>query len=161
MDRPHIVKVNSRKQYFLGIESEFGDPKGEGWYDAGSETKYSVTTPYGFLIQHIFASWTGDVTSSEPQGTLTMTRPYAIKANWREDYTQLILLTVLLGVVAGAIGLKARTRRKPPLEAQESRTVGTAQTEAYGGVSHWCISCGRQIMQDSIFCEHCGATQPE
>jgi len=161
MDRPHIVKVNSRKQYFLGIESEFGDPKGEGWYDAGSETRYSVTTPYGFLIQHIFASWTGDVTSSEPQGTLTMTRPYVIKANWREDYTQLILLTVLLGVVAGAIGLKARTRRKPPLDAQESRTVGTAQTEAYGGVSHWCISCGRQIMQDSIFCEHCGATQPE
>jgi hypothetical protein len=152
MDRPHIVTVRYLAQHLLKIVTDYGDPKGEGWYNSGDLATYSVTTPCGFLIQRVFVSWAGDITSSEPQGRLTMTRPHVIRANWRQDYTQLILLVLLLAVVAGAVALKARVKRKAPSPsyAQELPKVPTLQTRTYDRVSHCCISCGRQTMQDGI-----------
>jgi hypothetical protein len=68
MDKPHTVKVSYITQYLLKVTSNFGDPKGGGWYAEGDVAKYSVTTPSGFLIQHFFVSWTGDIASTQPLG---------------------------------------------------------------------------------------------
>jgi M6 family metalloprotease-like protein len=113
MNQPHLVELRYVTQYYLRIDSSFGDPKGQGWYNASDVIEYSVTTPYGFLVQHIFVSWAGDITSTEPQGTLTITRPYTIRANWRDDYAQLILLLIVLAVLVVAAALKTVNRRKP------------------------------------------------
>jgi hypothetical protein len=158
MDQPHIVKVSYITQYFLKITSAFGDPKGEDWYAQGDVAKYSVTTPYGVLIQHFFVSWTGDVTSTQSQGTLTMTRPYAIEAKWRDDYTQLwVALVVLAAVGVGFLGLRHRKAKKimPTISVSGVPTSPAIATE-----SGWfCIKCGAPLPPDSSFCEVCGARQ--
>jgi len=158
MDKPHTVKVSYVTQYFLKVTSNFGDPKGEGWYAAGDIAKYSVTTPSGILIQHLFVSWTGDVTSTQPQGTLTMTRPYAIEAKWRDDYTQLLIALVV--VVAVAIGLLVRRRRraeKAP-SAEPASAVPTSPVPPTGS-GGFCMNCGAPLSPGSSFCEECGARQ--
>lgn len=162
MDQPHKVTVRYVTQYFLRTASDFGDPKGEGWYTEGDAAGYSVTTPDGFLIQHVFVSWTGDITSAEPRGVVTMTRPYAIKANWRDDYTQLMLVVAILAVVIVAVALKARKRREPPSPTiVQPESLGKTLQEAgpISGAPRWCISCGQQILQEGVYCEHCGAKQ--
>lgn len=126
MDQPHTVVTNYTKQYFLKIASDFGDPKGEGWYASGDVASYSVTTPYGFLIQRVFMSWTGDITSAERQGTLTMTRPYMIETKWRDDYAQLFIGSVA-GTAALVVAVFITKRRKPLKPALPA----VAQQEAF------------------------------
>ena len=158
MDKPHTVKVSYVTQYFLKLTSNFGDPKGEGWYAAGDVAKYSVTTPSGFLIQHLFVSWTGDVTSTQPQGTLTMTRPYAIEAKWRDDYSQLLIALVV--VVAVAVGLLVRRRRKAE-KATSAEPVSAVPTSLVPptGSGGFCMNCGAPLSLGSSFCDKCGARQ--
>jgi M6 family metalloprotease-like protein len=158
MDQPHMIKVSYVSQYFLKITSPFGDPKGEGWYAAGDVVTYSVTTPYGILIQHFFVSWTGDATSTESQGTLTMIRPYAIEAKWRDDYTQLwVALVVVAAVAVGFLGLRHRKAKKiTPIIS----VTGVPTSPAIPTKSGWfCIKCGAPLPPDSSFCEICGARQ--
>ena len=134
MDRPHIVAARYVTQYLLKIVTDYGDPKGEGWYNSGDIATYSVTTPYGFLIQRVFVSWAGDVTSSEPQGTLTMTRPYTIEARWRDDYTQIVLASVLIAVLIAAILATKRLKRPssslPILTSEAPQIVTVPPTES-------------------------------
>jgi hypothetical protein len=126
MDQPHTVAVRYVTQYFLKVISDSGDPKGEDWYAPGDVATYSVTTPYGFLTQRVFVSWTGDITSAEPQGTLTMTRPYTIEAKWRDDYTQLFMVFVV-GTAALIVPVFIMKRRKP----QELAPPTVVQQEAF------------------------------
>jgi hypothetical protein len=35
-----------------------------------------------------------------------------------------------------------------------------AETKASDATQHQCVSCGKEIMQDSLFCEYCGSRQP-
>lgn len=120
MDQPHNVAVRYVTQYFLKVISDSGDPKGEDWYAPGDVAAYSVTTPYGFLTQRVFVSWTGDITSAEPQGTLTMTRPYTIEAKWRDDYTQLFMVFVVgtAALIVPVFITKRRKRQQPALQTR-------------------------------------------
>lgn len=152
MDRPHIVTVRYVTQYLLKIVTDYGDPKGEGWYNSGDIATYSVTTPYGFLIQRVFVSWTDDVTSSEPQGTVTMTRPYTIEARWRDDYTQIILATVFTAIAIAAILATKRLKRpssSSPILTEAPHIVTVTPTKS-------CPECGAEIIRESKFCEECG-----
>ncbi|MFH1421314.1 MAG: hypothetical protein ABIH42_01150, partial [Planctomycetota bacterium] len=45
MNQPKIVTVNWDTEYFLNIESEYGSPVGEGWYEPDSIATWSVTSP--------------------------------------------------------------------------------------------------------------------
>ena len=159
MDEPHTVKVSYVTQYFLKVTSSFGDPKGEGWYAAGDLARYSVTTPYGFLIRRFFISWTGDISSTQPQGALTMTRPYAIEARWRDDYTQLLITLVVMSaaVVVALFFIRRRRSRKitPTTPVDVVPTEPTPPAES----ARFCINCGASLSSGAIFCERCGARQ--
>jgi hypothetical protein len=156
MDRAHTIKVTYVTQYFLKITSPFGDPKGEGWYAAGDVAKYSVTTPYGILIQHFFVSWTGDVTSTQSQGRLTMARPYSIGAKWRDDYTQLgAALVVLAAVTVGFLFIRrGKAKKITPILPVSGVPASPAILTESGG---FCIMCGARLPPDSTFCKTCGA----
>jgi hypothetical protein len=91
--------VDYKTQYKLTVESPYGNPKGEGWYDSGSEATISIASTEGELIQHIFAGWSGDLTGRKATVSVTMDKPKAIKANWETDYLRLYLL------IAGLIAL--------------------------------------------------------
>jgi uncharacterized repeat protein (TIGR02543 family) len=92
MDSPHVVVAKYKTQYYLRIESQYGDPRGEGWYDAGSIAIFSITSPVGFIVQHVFTGWSGDSTATTINATIIMDRPKKLVANWRTDYTQLYML---------------------------------------------------------------------
>lgn len=101
------------KQYYLRPISEYGNPQGEGWYDEGSTATFSVMSPLGFLIQEVFAGWSGDSSSTSPTATVVMDSQKLVTATWRTDYTQLLLVIGVVAAVAAIGALLVRSRRKP------------------------------------------------
>jgi len=113
MDSPKAVTANWRTEYLLTIESAYGEPKGAGWYDAGSSATISVAPIQGIIIRHIFTGWSGDYSGDTATALVTIDSPTAVTANWRTDYIQLyILIGVIVLVVAIIIGLRLRRRRE-------------------------------------------------
>jgi len=89
-------------QYYLTMKSEYGSPKGEGWYDAGSTATISINSPLptkdwsGALGgKYVFDRWIGDLTSPDAVSTVTMDKPKTATATWRADYT---MPTTILGL---------------------------------------------------------------
>jgi hypothetical protein len=76
-------------QHRLTVISTYGDPTGEGWYDAGSTAPFGVTTPAqgdsGW--QYIFLSWTGTgngaYEGTEPSAYVIMNNPITQTAAWQ------------------------------------------------------------------------------
>ena len=96
-----------KTQYKLNVQSPYGRPKGNGWYDSGSNATASVDSNSGSIIRHIFTGWSGDVTGTEHVVSLTMDGPKTVKADWQTSYLKFYLLIVVLiivvAVVAGTI----------------------------------------------------------
>ncbi|MBS7606008.1 MAG: VWA domain-containing protein [Candidatus Bathyarchaeia archaeon] len=92
------VVAEYKTQFYLRVISDYGYPKGEGWYDKGAVAVVSINSPQGFLVQHVFTEWSGDVTATTPKITITMDGPKTLIANWRTDYTQLYIV-LLLGMM--------------------------------------------------------------
>jgi len=159
MDEPHTVKVSYVTQYFLKVTSSFGDPKGEGWYTAGDVARYWVTTPYGFLIRRFFISWTGDISSTQPQGALTMTRPYSIEARWRDDYTQLLITLVVMSAAVVVAWLFIGRRRSRKITPTTPVSIVPTEPAPPAESVSFCINCGASLSPGAIFCERCGARQ--
>ena len=92
--------ITYKTQYFLTVNSEIGNPVGQGWYDAGTTAVFNVdqlaTDASG--AQYSFAGWTGKGTSSytgqETTQTVTMNNPITETATWEQ--------TTSLYTVAGA-----------------------------------------------------------
>jgi hypothetical protein len=118
MNSPKTITANWRTDYLLTMESAYGQPEGEGWYESGSSATISVAPIQGIIIRHIFTGWSGDFTAATATTSVTMNSPKAITANWRTDYIQLyILIAGITGVIvlAGAIiTIVRRRQRKNP-----------------------------------------------
>lgn len=110
MDETKTINATWKQQFYLLIISEYGNPRGGEWYDAGSIATASVTSPVGFIVQQTFISWTGDVNSPSPTVTITMDSPKHMVANWANDYTQLLIL--IGGAATGGVVLSALRMRK-------------------------------------------------
>jgi len=116
-------------QYELTVKSEFGNPQGQEWYDEGSLATFSVTSPVGFGIQHVFERWSGDSTSASPSSTIVMNSPKTVLAVWRADYTVLIVvILVVVGASGAAIGFVAYTRKRRA--AAPAAPLGVVHPEA-------------------------------
>lgn len=95
-DTTHVFTVPSTNtaviaefqlQYFLCVDSEFGDPQGEGWHDSNKNANFSVSSQdiQGFT-KKIFNRWTGDFSGSSVTGSVFMNRPKSVTANWHTEY---------------------------------------------------------------------------
>jgi hypothetical protein len=151
MDKPHKAGAKYETQYQLLIDSAFGDPKGQGYYAAGSTAPFSVTTPWGLPVQQIFVRWEGDFTGTSPQSSITMDKPKVIHAVWSASY---LLLAAIAVVAVAAVGgfLIWRKRRGPGPETKP--LPGGGGEEA--GESVKCASCGAENPADTKFCTSCG-----
>jgi len=112
MDSPKAITANWRTDYLLTIESTYGEPEGEGWYESGSTVTISVTPSEGMLIRHIFTGWSGDFSADAPTASVTIDSPKAITANWRTDHTRLYMLIGLIVLIAAINGGLRLRRRK-------------------------------------------------
>jgi hypothetical protein len=113
MSSPKAITANWRTDYLLTIESTYGQPAGEGWYESGSTVTISVAPIEGSIIRQVFTGWSGDFSGDTATASLTMDSPKAITANWRTDYTRLYMLIGLIVLIAAISGgLRMRRRRK-------------------------------------------------
>jgi hypothetical protein len=169
LDKPHTAVAMYQVQYYLTIDSSYGNPQGAGWYNSGSTATFSVTSPNGMLIQQVFVQWTGDNPGTATQATIAMDAPKTITAVWTTSYTQLyIALGAVAAVAAPILILKKRRSRgetttkptpseSPPPAAGATPPPPPPQppTESTGPPT--CPTCGADIGPGQDFCVNCGA----
>jgi hypothetical protein len=115
MDKPHLLELEYSTEYQVTVSSPYGDPKGSGWYPAGSTAEISVqpVSTVNPLVRMVFQGWSGDYTGREPVARITVEKPMHIAAVWAADYTPLIILTILAtsALAAAAIAIILHRRR--------------------------------------------------
>jgi len=87
MDAPKKVVATWKTQYYLKIASQYGNPKGSGWYDEGETATATIESEIGLIPKYVFVGWNGDIVSSSTTVTITMDKPYTLIANWTIDWT--------------------------------------------------------------------------
>jgi len=98
MDSSKSVSANWKLQYYLTVDSPFGNPTGEGWYDANSTAVFSVNPTDGFVIQSNFLHWADDSTSSNATSNILMDSPKTVTAVWESNTSSLFLLGIAIGI---------------------------------------------------------------
>jgi subtilisin family serine protease len=117
-------------QYHVNVISEYGNPRGSGWYDSGSTATISVepaVTPitnvmliYKKTTYATFDHWiiqpSGSISlTPTPQATVFIDGPKVITAEWRTQASldpDWIVVSVLAIAVAGAAVATSVTRRR-------------------------------------------------
>ena len=110
MDGPKSLIATWKSQYYLIVETKYGTPNGEGWYDADSIAEFSVTTevpmesPWGTLGgRYVFSGWTGDLTASTPRASVVMDRARTVTASWTSDYNMITAFFAVIAVAGAAV----------------------------------------------------------
>ena len=98
MNEPALLVASWKIQYYLEVVSEYGNPRGEGWYDKGKEVLIEVDPEEGFLIRQVFRGWRGDVFSSSSTDSVLIDSPKKVNALWFRDYTQLVIVTLAVAL---------------------------------------------------------------
>jgi hypothetical protein len=76
-----------KTQYYLNVNSDYGQPAGKNWYDSGATATISVTTPVEQAgTKRIFTEWSGDYTGNTASASVTMNGPKTVTASWRTQY---------------------------------------------------------------------------
>jgi len=103
---PATIQVNGpitetaqwRVEYFLDIQSEFGNPTGEGWYLEGQNVTIRCDTLVSVQTgkkQARFLEWngtgSGSYTGSLPQATVTMNGPIKETVRWKTQYRLVVV----------------------------------------------------------------------
>jgi hypothetical protein len=150
MNEPKTVTANWRNEYLLTVESDIGEPQGEGWYNSGSTATISVTSPIGIIIRQVFTGWSGDFTGDTASASVVMNEPKTVTANWTTDYMQLYIIIIVIIIVLAGVGvwfIRIR-RRKAPVLSSETTQPPPAPTR--------CPNCGAKIQPEDVFCITCG-----
>jgi M6 family metalloprotease-like protein len=77
-----------KTQYLITAQSQYGSAIGGGWYDAGSSAQLSIQpeVDYNNKTRRIFTGWTGDVSGTSIDLTLTANKPLNAIAEWTTQY---------------------------------------------------------------------------
>jgi len=155
LDKPYTATAKYTTQYQLTVDSDYGNPQGGGYYDSGSTAQFSVTTPTGFPIQHIFTAWQGDYTGTSPQGSITMDKPHAVQAVWSTGYLPLIAIIIVAAAIVGGL-LFWRSRRRPPPDTKPTPAAASAESVSEETAGVKCSHCGVENGPDQKYCTGCG-----
>ena len=114
MDASHVVVAKFDTMFLLTILSDYGNPKGAGYYKSGDTATFSIESPAGvFGMQEVFVEWKGDYSSKDPKGSLTMNRPKTVIAVWATTSFELYLATGAGAIVVlQLLSWTAAVRRK-------------------------------------------------
>jgi hypothetical protein len=119
---PLEIRANYHREYFLQLNSIYGNPTGIGWYEDGSTATINIEKElvmpgfFGFLGgKIIFDKWNGEFQSRNNIADVYMNSPKIITANWRDDYTltQIIgILTLFIIVALWAVTILKKRKKK-------------------------------------------------
>jgi len=182
MDTPHKVVAKFDTMYLLTIESPYGRPTGGKYYKAGETAEFSVTTPDGIGIQHVFVEYTGDFQGKDPKGSLVMDGPKRVVAVWTTSYFQLYLIIGVIAAIAAVAGVLLWRRRtagpaavKPPPPPTPTPTETPATPEEPSppapepettakppvSIALRCTNCGHELKEGQVYCPECGQKQTD
>jgi len=147
-----VYTANYKTQYYLTVESAYGQPEGDGWYDSGSTATISVTSPEGTIIRQVFTGWSGDLSDTTATASVTMDGPKTVTAGWRTDYMQLYMITGGGAAIVGAlvVMLVMKGKRKKIVVPAPVKEAAQPPTPSV------CASCGAEIEPGDAFCTKCG-----
>ncbi|MHA2069040.1 MAG: InlB B-repeat-containing protein, partial [Candidatus Thorarchaeota archaeon] len=76
------------RQNYVTVDSLYGSPQGEGWYDQGTRVTISVdpSDQVNATTRFVFDGWSGDVVSSNPTYSFTVNSPKEVTASWKPQY---------------------------------------------------------------------------
>jgi len=80
------------EQYLLTIQSQYGNPVSEDWFDGGAQASFSISPffDHGNGTRRVFTSWTGAVTGSNPSASIIMNSPKVVSTQWKKQYELVI-----------------------------------------------------------------------
>ncbi len=117
----HFKNAIDMLPYHLKVISAYDSPQGSGWYVPGTNVTFSVETPVGMIVQQVFRNWSGDSNATTPTATIVMDDHRTVVAEWRTDYTHLLIYTrfyITAAIIVAAavfIAVVYLARRKPTL----------------------------------------------
>lgn len=111
-----------KTRYQLAVVSDLDSPQGSGWYDAGTQATFSVSSPQpetGFMGtlggKLVFQGWSGDSNAASPSATIGMDGPKTVTATWTTDdaqpYMVLAGLAVVVVVIVAALVILMRRKK--------------------------------------------------
>ncbi|WP_455368384.1 hypothetical protein [[Eubacterium] cellulosolvens] len=117
---PLEIRAKYHREYFLQLNSIYGNPTGIGWYEDGStatinvEKELPMPSFFGFLGgKIIFDKWNGEFQSRSNIADVYMDSSKIINAHWREDYTITFIIGVsILFIIIALLALVILKRHK-------------------------------------------------
>jgi hypothetical protein len=89
-------------QYFLLVQSDFGQTIGSGWYPAGMTVTFAALDPalteefpINVGTSYRFSHWSGDSESASSVSWVVMDRPKMVVAHWSEDTAETTFSSIL------------------------------------------------------------------
>jgi len=79
-------------QYYLSVQSTYGNPQGSGWYNAGTTADFSIESSVidGTNMKYVFTSWSGtgagSYSGTTREANVVMNNPVIETANWSTQY---------------------------------------------------------------------------
>jgi len=118
---PATYTATFTTQYYLNVISDYGNPTGEDWYDAGTTATFSVTSPFtSGDVEYEFTGWSGDSTESSKSATIVMSGPRTVEAEWREvtflEKSWWIFPIIIIIIIVAILALWMMKRKKPEEE---------------------------------------------
>jgi len=173
MGAPYTIELTYEKEYFLNVTSQYGQPNGGGWYPSGQEARFSVTYQGSdFPVRHIFAGWesappTKITLLDGTNGSVTVDRPYIVKAVWKDDYrlmwTSLTILVLSVAVIASiaVIALRRPGYLRGMLSSLRRGRAGRKIRPPDLGPAvptppRICAKCGATVAGSAEYCQSCG-----
>jgi hypothetical protein len=92
INAPAALAATYKTQYYLTVMSSYGNSTGQGWYDAGSNVTFAVTSPAGggAGTQYAFTGWassdTGGYTGADSSHSFTVNSPITETASWKTQW---------------------------------------------------------------------------
>lgn len=117
MSSMHTLNFMYENQYYVNVNSQFGNPTGSGWYDSGTTVHLSVTNPEDFPIHHVFSGWEGPAIepNSIDSASVLVDSPKTLTARWSSDYTMVAIMVVIpAGVVIGTAAIYRKRKSTIP-----------------------------------------------
>ena len=117
---PLEIRANYHREYFLQLNSIYGNPIGFGWYEDGSTATISIEKElampgfFGFLGgKVIFEKWNSEIQSQNNIANVYMDSSKIITAYWRDDYIiTFIIVTFMLLIIVALLTLTILKRHK-------------------------------------------------
>jgi len=121
MNSPKRITMLWKVQYYLHVDSQFGNASGNGWYDSRATAMFSVdeeSIPVadwsGALgAKYVFDGWAGDYDGKILTGSLVMDGPKTVVARWMMDYGQTYLnVSAIILITGTAVFVLRRVKKR-------------------------------------------------